>query len=111
MKQRTRRTPEQLAAYHQAKANQARAKAAKAAKDAALREQIQKGKAVGSYSPEDVPALLALGELMVRGFGSNGSVHSGEDRHWQALEKLFKPEGEKRRTIVEWWIDNKHPLG
>lgn len=115
MKTRTRRTPEELAAEYQRKANQARAKAAKQKKDAGLRAQMELGKIArdaGISSSADLQARLVLANLMIEQFGKGGTVRvGGEKHHWAAVDQLFKPSGEARRALFDWWQDQGHPLG
>lgn len=114
MTTRTRRTPDQLAAEYQRKANQARAKAAKQKKDAGQRAQIELGKAAlaaGVSSPEDLQARLILADLMVAAFGRGGSIRAGDKHHWSGVEALFRPAGEARQALFDWWQAQGHPLG
>jgi hypothetical protein len=113
MTTRTRRTPKELAAEYQRRANRARAKAAKQQKDADLRAQIQLGKAAiaaGISSAEDIQARLILADLMIEAFGKDGTLRAGDKRHWAAIDFLFKPPEKAREALFEWWIAHEHPL-
>ena len=114
MTTRTRRTPEQLAAYHQRKANQARAKAKKMAKDAKIREQIELGKAAqaaGISSKEDLLALAKLGELVPRSIGPGGKMRCGDKYHWAGFIALFPPKDSERELLEEWRKRQGIPAG
>ena len=114
MTTRTRKTPEQLAAYHQGKANQARAKARKMAKDAKIREQIELGKAAqaaGISSKEDLLALAKIGELIPRAIGPGLGMRCGDKYHWAAFLALFRPEDSERDLLDEWRKRQGIPAG
>lgn len=115
MTTRTRRTPEQLAAYHQGKANQARAQARKMAKDAKIREQIELGKAAqaaGLADEDDLQAHLTLANLLIRDFGTGGEKGSEKlGYHFAALEKFFRLGGAEGDRLRQWWASKKLPLG
>jgi len=114
MTTRTRRTPEELAAYHMGKANRARAKAAKAKKAAEQRLSYELSRAAqeeGIASAEDLKAYVVLGKLMIRAFGPGGTLHAGSTFHWDAVTKLFKLEGEDRERLYTWWTAQGFPMG
>lgn len=93
MERKARRTPEQLAAYHQAKANAARAKAAKQARTDETRAKIVLGAAV-------VKAAL-------------GSLRAGEHHKLACLRRLFKAEMSERdwQAFEAWWRSKGYPEG
>lgn len=96
MTTRTRRTPEQLAAYHQRKANQARAKAAKQKKNE--REMLER----------------ELGKVMLRAFGAGGEMNSETTGyHFSFLVSAFnRVIGDaERERLREMWIGQNLPLG
>ena len=114
MTTRTRRTPEQLAAYHQRKANQARAKAKKMAKDAKIREQIELGKAAqaaGISSKEDLLALAKIGELIPRSIGPGMGMRAGDRYHWAGFSALFPPKGDEIELLEGWRKRQGIPAG
>lgn len=89
MPTRTRRTPEQLAAYHQGKANAARAKADKLARAAETRAKIVLGAAVVKATIEGLHVgdkfnLLCLNSLFREHMAS---------RDWEHFEAWWRSKG------------------
>lgn len=86
-----RRTPEELAAYHQAKANAARAKAAKQARDLETRAKIVLGAAVINRT--------------LKGF------KWGEHQQLAGLRHFFGKEMTDRdwKAFEAWWTSKGHP--
>lgn len=94
MTTRTRRTQEQLAAYHQRKANQARAKAAKQKKND--REKLER----------------ELGKVMIREFGIGGRMRSeNSGYHFSMFENVFRLGDGERDRLRELWVGQNLPLG
>jgi hypothetical protein len=121
-----RRTPEQLAAHYQRKANAARAKAAKAAKDERMKLELELGRAAiaaGLGSPDQVTAaaqkkpasLSAADRVMVDAFTlmfgpQGGLIVSGGKKHWDALTSLVKLTSEQRDILFAHWEAKGWPM-
>ena len=113
-KTRTRRTPEQLAATYQAKANQQRAKARKMAKDAKIREQIELGKAaqaLGIADKDELVALATIGTLVKQTFGRGSKLNMGKKFHLVGFGEMMQPDDEQAEVIGRWWAANGMPIG
>ena len=111
---RKRRTPEQLAADYQAKANQQRAKARKMAKDAKIRDQIKLGKAAqaaGLSAEDDLQAHLTLAQMMLEGFGTGGPLGTKGEHHFEGMAKIFRIDQARRDGLRKWWVSKKLPIG
>lgn len=67
--------------------------------------------AAGISSNEDLQARLILADLMVAAFGKGGTLRAGDKFHWASVEALFRPSGEARGALFEWWQAQGHPLG
>ena len=119
MTTRTRRTPEQLAAYHQRKANQARAKAKKMAKDAKIREQIELGKAAqaaGLSGPAELQAMVQLGRVLAETGKKGGRLNVSGQFHFAAVKALAEGHDLDTDTkgfedLANWWQASGHPMG
>lgn len=127
-KKKERRTPEELAAHFQKKANAARAKAKRTARSKRLNLQIELGKAAleagldttdlvkaaaarGQTQPaRSTPVEQAMAQLLVKMFGPKGTVTVGEKGHWEALAQLGKPSEEQRALLFEHWQSQGWPL-
>jgi len=111
---RKRRTSEQLAASHQAKANQHRAKARKKAKDAKIRKQIELGKAAeaaGISESEDLVALATIGAMVKQTFGRGSKLNMGGKFHLIGFNEMLRPDDEQADVIGRWWAANGMPIG
>jgi hypothetical protein len=125
-KKKQRRTPEQLAADYQRKANAARAKAAKAAKEKQLRLKLELGQAAldaGLSTPDQVAAaaknlggsLTAVDQVMLdlfkAMFGPKGTVVVGGTKaHWEALTALTRMTSEQRDILFAHWQAKGWPM-
>ena len=113
MTETTRRTPEKLAAYYQGKANKARARAQKAARNRALKERLALGdaaKAAGVTSVEDLKVRLLIADLTTQGF-TRGNINYKGEFHLAAFVKLFKPKVDDQAALASWWLNKGYPAG
>lgn len=113
MTKKARRTPEQLAAEYQRKANAARAKAAKLAREKETRELLELGRqakerGLGGESSE-VKALTAIGRALAHGASTgelfvkntDGTKEAGLAYVLWRVNELLQP-GD-RELITAWW--------
>lgn len=113
MATRTRRTPEQIAADYQRKANAARAKAAKLKKQQELNELIELGKLAkaqglaGGGSPYEI-----LGKAVVARASTDGVI-MGSMKHFATLAALFADyvQPDEWAEFRKWWGDQGYPMG
>lgn len=114
MEAKPRRTQEQIAAEHQRRANKARAKAKKAAKNAALTENLelaQAAKAAG-LTAADMSAAKVAFELLDVWFGPRGViVLEGGQSHLWALKSLKNSRLVDIATLEAWWTEKGWPIG
>lgn len=91
MSNKTKRTPEQLAAHYQAKANAARAKAAKQAR------------------ADETRAKIVLGAAVVK--ATLGDFKWADHRHLEGLEYFFKRHTTERdwAAFKAWWRSKGYP--
>ena len=112
MTQRNRRTPEQLAAYHQAKANAARAKAAKQARSFETTAKIILGSALlkstlaADYVVLKGPKTLAYFDALKHLLGAHVSeADLARIEQWWQMNNLPEsavdlPEGKGARLVI-----------
>jgi len=113
MAQAPRRTPEQIAAEHQRKANVARAKARKLAKQRETDELIALGKLAkeqGLDAGANDPYAI-LGRAVVK--SALGTLHAGERKHLNVLRHLFSADcpPDDWKAFEEFWASNSWPTG
>lgn len=121
-----RRTPEELAAHYQRLANQTRARAAKAAKNALVKQKLELGDAAlgaGLSTPAQVAAAAknqpsrglssadqVMLDLFEKLFGPDGGIKVAEKRHWAALTHLVPMSSEQRDILFSHWEAKNWPM-